>query len=76
MNTKTTGKRDSKAPTLLTVSFTDSNGKVWGSAIATAKTFSSGSVGFYASDKLVNPENPDARYQVGLNITLIGSKGA
>ncbi|GHV90489.1 hypothetical protein AGMMS50268_09920 [Spirochaetia bacterium] len=34
---------------------------------------SSGSVGFYGSDKIINPEIGE-RYQYGLTFTLIGSK--
>lgn len=37
------------------------------------KHFSSGSVGYYVGGKFTNPES-DERYQVGCNITLIGSK--
>jgi uncharacterized protein (DUF2147 family) len=41
--------------------------------IAQPKDFSSGSVGFYGSDKVTNPESGE-RYQCGLTFTLIGSK--
>ena len=67
--------RDSKAPKFLEVTITDSNGKVWGKAIANEKSFSTGSVGFYANGKVINLDNPEARYQMGLTFTLIGSKG-
>ena len=46
------------------------NGKQVGEIIAKAKTFSTGSVGFYASDKVViNGE----RYQVTCNLVKVGS---
>jgi len=66
---------DEKAPQALTITITDGNGKSWGTAIAVSKQFSTGSTGFYGSGKLVNPENPAARYQLGINLILIGSKG-
>ncbi|MDR2095511.1 MAG: hypothetical protein LBP76_08330 [Treponema sp.] len=67
------GKRDPKAPKFLEISIKDSDGKVWSTIYAPAKEFSTGSVGFYASDKTTNPESGE-RYQCSLNITLIGSK--
>ncbi|GHV77075.1 hypothetical protein AGMMS49942_18960 [Spirochaetia bacterium] len=66
-------KRDPKAPRFLQISIKDSEGKEWSTTIAQSKDFSSGSVGFYASDKVTNPESGE-RYQCGLNFTLIGSK--
>jgi hypothetical protein len=71
----TAGKRDDKAPKYLTFEVKDDNGKVWGSFTALPKKFATGSVGYYASDKLMNPDNPGCRYQVGIPVTLIGSKG-
>jgi hypothetical protein len=41
---------------------------------AMPKTFSTGSKGFYATAKGVDPQNPNNKYQIGMNITLIGSK--
>jgi hypothetical protein len=29
---------------------------------------------FYGNGKVVNPENPEAKYQIGFNLTLVGSK--
>ena len=66
-------KRDPKAPRYLEISIRDSEGKNWSTIIAHAKDFSTGSVGFYASDKAANPESGE-RYQCGLSFTLIGSK--
>jgi hypothetical protein len=42
-----------------------------GQIVATAKTFSSGSVGFYAGDKVMIDGE---RYQVSLSVVKIGSK--
>ena len=66
-------KRDPKAPRFLEVTIKDSEGKVWSTMFAQAKNFSTGSVGYYASDKVTNPESGE-RYQTGLSFTLIGSK--
>ncbi|MDR1287234.1 MAG: hypothetical protein LBK08_06465 [Treponema sp.] len=66
-------KRDPKAPKFLEITIKDSEGKVWATLYAHAKDFSTGSVGFYASDKITNPESAE-RYQTGLSFTLIGSK--
>jgi hypothetical protein len=68
-------KRDPSAPRFLQISITDSEGKHWGTTIANPKDFSSGSVGFYASDKITNAESGE-RYQCGFTFTLIGSKPA
>jgi len=73
---KKSGFRDDKAPGTLTVVFIDGAGKEWGRLYATPKTFSTGSVGFNASGKIINPDNPEAKYQVGTNITLVNSKPA
>jgi hypothetical protein len=74
MAEKKKASRDGKAPTSLQAIIADSNGKEWGRVYATPKEFSTGSVGFYATGKLVNPDNPGARYQAGLTFTLVGSK--
>jgi hypothetical protein len=66
-------KRDPKAPKFLEVTIKDSDGKVWSTIYAQTKEFSTGSVGYYASDKSTNPESGE-RYQCGLSFTLIGSK--
>jgi hypothetical protein len=66
-------KRDPKAPKVLEITVTDSSGKVWSTIYAQAKDFSTGSVGYYASDKVTNPESAE-RYQCSLSFTLIGSK--
>ena len=66
-------KRDPKAPRFLEIIIKDSEGKTWSTIIAKAKDFSTGSVGYYASEKSTNPESGE-RYQCGLSFTLIGSK--
>jgi len=66
-------KRDPKAPKFLEITIKDSEGKIWSTLYAHAKEFSTGSVGFYASEKLTNPESAE-RYQTSMNFTLIGSK--
>jgi len=74
MAEKKTKYRDPKAPASLQVIIADNDGREWGRMYATAKDFSTGSVGFFASGKVINPANPEARYQTGLTFTLIGSK--
>jgi hypothetical protein len=74
MAEKKAGFRDEKKPKFLEVTVKDDNGREWGKFMAMPKDFSTGSVGYYAGEKIKNPENPEARYQVGLNLTLIGSK--
>jgi hypothetical protein len=66
-------KRDPKAPKFLEVTIKDSEGRVWSTLYAHAKDFSTGSVGYFASEKIVNPESGE-RYQSSLSFTLIGSK--
>jgi hypothetical protein len=66
-------KRDPKAPRFLEITIKDSEGRVWQTLFAHAKDFSTGSVGFSASEKITNPESVE-RYQCSLNFTLIGSK--
>lgn len=68
-------KRDPKAPKFLEISIKDSDGKVWSTLYAHGKDFSTGSVGFFASDKITNPESGE-RYQLSSSFTLIGSKPA
>jgi len=66
-------KRDPKAPKFLELTIKDSEGRVWSTLYAHAKDFSTGSVGYFASDKLVNPDSAE-RYQASMSFTLIGSK--
>ncbi|NLF10470.1 MAG: hypothetical protein GX597_01635 [Anaerolineaceae bacterium] len=49
-------------------------GETWGTIDLKSKNFATGSKGFYASAKVTNPQNPDARYQCSLQMILIGSK--
>nr|AGS53938.1 hypothetical protein [uncultured bacterium contig00087] len=66
-------KTDEKAPDYLTLEVKGTDG-VWGVIHAMPRDFTTGSKGFFGVGKLVNPENPLARYQVNVNIALIGSK--
>ncbi|MBN2442937.1 MAG: hypothetical protein JXJ04_16380 [Spirochaetales bacterium] len=66
-------KRDPKAPQFLEITIQDPNGKLWSKIIAKEKVFSTGSIGYYANDKVTNPESGE-KYQIGMNVTLIGSK--
>lgn len=68
------GYRDNKAPSSLQVVVFDSDGREWGRLYASSKDFSTGSVGFYATGKLTNPVNVEAKYQAGFTFTLVGSK--
>ena len=72
-STKEPTKTDDSAPKALRVIIQDSDGNEWGVVTATTKQFSSGSVGFYANGKVVNPGSGE-KYQVGGNIILVGSK--
>ena len=64
---------DGDAPATVTLEIKAPSGEVWGTLIATAREFKTGSTGFYASGKVTNPQS-GSRYQVGSNIILIGSK--
>ncbi|MDR0402050.1 MAG: hypothetical protein LBH35_00515 [Treponema sp.] len=66
-------KRDPAAPKFLEITIKDGDGKTWQTLFAHAKDFSTGSVGYYVSDKITNPASAE-RYQCGLSFTLIGSK--
>jgi hypothetical protein len=66
--------KDAEAPKTLTLEIKTSDGAVWGTLVAEAREFKTGSVGFYAGGKVTNPKS-GARYQAGANIILIGSKG-
>lgn len=66
--------QDEQAPKSLVIEIKDpSTGKVWGMFAAEEKTFSSGSVGFYANGKVVNPVS-GKKYQLSMPLTLVGSK--
>lgn len=55
------------------IEFRTAAGEVWGTLTAEAREFKTGSTGFYANGKIKNPKNA-LGYQVGANVTLIGSK--
>ena len=65
---------DGKAPEFLTVEIKDPEGRAWGIIHAMPRDFNTGSVGNFGVGKIFNMENPKARYQFNMNITLIGSK--
>jgi hypothetical protein len=54
------------APASIVVNFAD-----FGDLLATKKQFSTGSVGYYGNGKVVIDEQV---YQVGVTLTLVGSK--
>ena len=60
-------------PAAIILEFKTSTGEVWGQITAPSKEFSTGSLGYYANGKVIDPKT-GARYQVGCNIILIGSK--
>jgi hypothetical protein len=64
---------DQDSPPALTLEVKTASGEIWGQIIASAKDFKTGSKGFYANGKVTNPKT-GARYQLGANIILIGSK--
>ena len=65
--------RDEGAPIELLLQVMGPGAEDWGVIHATAKQFSTGSRGFYASGKVANPKT-GKRYQVGCTVTLVGSK--
>ena len=66
--------KDTDAPPSITLEIRGPGGEAWGTIVASAKEFKTGSVGFYGSGKILNPKG-GAKYQVGANIILVGSKG-
>jgi hypothetical protein len=72
---KVVGVRDEAAPSALIVTIATPDGTILATITAGAKEFSTGSVGFFAGEKMTNPKS-GKRYQVGMNVTLIGSKPA
>lgn len=64
-------KTDPNAPDEIRVSF--DGGEISETLVAKKKHFSTGSVGYFCSGKLTNPESGE-RYQVSMTVTLIGSK--
>ena len=72
---KKQGVRDEQAPPRLIVKISNpETGDEWELVLANAKAFSTGSVGFFASFKMENPENTEAVYQCNFQAILIGSK--
>ena len=67
------GTVDSEAPATVILEIRSPQGEPWGQIVAQLRTFKTGSVGYYASGKVTNPKS-GARYQLGSNVILIGSK--
>ena len=68
-------RKDDKAPNALTIPIADNNGQTFGTVVAGKKDFSTGSTGYYASGRIINPAS-GLPYQVTMSIVLIGSKPA
>jgi hypothetical protein len=66
-------KHDEKAPDYLTIEIKHMD-ESWEVLHAMPRNFTTGSTGFFGVGKIFNPKNPKARYQLNLNIALIGSK--
>lgn len=69
-----TEKKELAGPPSLVLELRTPNGDVWGQIVAPMKEFKTGSQGYYANGKIVDPQTGN-RFQVGANIILIGSKG-
>lgn len=68
-------KTDEQAPAELLFDIKDAaTGQVWGTVRLKPKVFATGSRGFFASAKVTNPQNADARYQCNFQMILVGSK--
>lgn len=68
-------KIDEKAPPGLILEVKNpESGEVWGTVNLQPKQFSTGSRGFFASTKLANPLDKEARYQCNFQMILLGSK--
>ena len=65
--------QDTDGPASLILEIKTATGESWGQIVASAKEFKTGSRGFYANGKVINPKS-GSRYQLGANIILIGSK--
>jgi hypothetical protein len=67
------GAVDTAGPPTVIIEVKSPQGDVWGVITASAKEFKTGSKGFYANGKVVNPKS-GSRYQIGASVILIGSK--
>lgn len=54
--------KDTDAPATLTLEIRGAAGEVWGTILASSKEFKTGSVGFYATGKVINPKS-GAKYR-------------
>ena len=58
-----------------TITISNSKGEKVGETVVTKKEFSSGSVGYHASEKVILDKSiPENRFQCNFILTLIGSK--
>ena len=68
-------KTDEQAPNELILELKNAaTGELWGTARLKPKEFATGSRVFFASTKVSNPANADARYQCSFQMILVGSK--
>lgn len=67
-------KKELTGPPSLVLELRTPTGEVWGQIVAPMKEFKTGSQGYYANGKIVDPQTGN-RFQVGANVILIGSKG-
>lgn len=59
---------------MLSLELIDENGVTWGKFVCTSTIFKSGNLGFMVREKITDPYDVMNRFQVNVNITLIGSK--
>lgn len=64
---------DKEAPASVKLEIKTPEGELWGTIVADAREFKTGSCGFYANGKVTNPKS-GLKYQLGCNLILIGSK--
>lgn len=64
---------DLEAPATITLTLTDPQGRNWGTLVAEAKDFATGSTGFFTTGKVINPAS-GSKYQMQVQAVLVGSK--
>jgi len=70
-------RTDEQAPAELLFEIKNATtGELWGTVRLKPKQFATGSRGFFASAKVANPGNADARYQCNFQMILVGSREA
>src|SRR3972149_390317 len=60
-------------PKFVIIEVKTNDGRVLGSFAGMIREFNTGSIGYNVSEKVTLSEHPSARFQLGVNITLIGS---